>query len=138
MNSHFIPIKGQSFGSHQEWVDYATRRLTSHPKFNDTQHGSIKGYRGKHFTAMCFDQKGRQCTSGGDFARSDKERMFPVWYIWPDQIPELIMTAAIHPVAGNPEGRGGPLTDETIDAVATGFLARGLSHPLNQSIPRKF
>ena len=88
--THIIPFEGQSFSSHQHWVNAATRCLTSHPKYNNTQSGDVKGYRGQHFTAMCFDQKLRRVTNGGDFRRADEDGAFPVFWVWPDQIPELV------------------------------------------------
>lgn len=91
MNSPFIAVDGQSFRSHQEWVVYATRLLTSHPKYLNTEHGDGSGWRGEHFTALCFDQLGRRCRSGGDMLRADEENAFPVWWVWPDQIAELLM-----------------------------------------------
>jgi hypothetical protein len=69
----FIAVNGQFFSNHQEWVNNAQRRLTS------------------HFTALCFDQKGRRCENGGDMKRADDDGSFPVWWVWPDQIAELIM-----------------------------------------------
>lgn len=90
----FVAVEGQSFASHQHWVLYATRRLTAHPNYNNTEHnGPAKGWRGPHFTALCFDQKGRRCRNGGDFQRAEDEGAFPVWWVWPDQIAELIMAA---------------------------------------------
>lgn len=90
----FVPIKGQSFSSHQDWVNRANRVLTWHPKYRNTEHGEGKGWRGEHFTALCFDQKGRRCRNGGDMRRSDEDNAFPVWWVWPDQVAELIMRAA--------------------------------------------
>lgn len=45
---------------------------------------------GHHFTAMCFDSLGRRIRNGGDFQRAEDEGAFPVWWVWPDQIPELV------------------------------------------------
>lgn len=92
MTRAFVAIDGQSFASHGEWVVRATRCLTSHPKYHNTEHqGPAKGRRGEHFTALCFDQKGRRVRNGGDFQRAEDEGAFPVWWVWPDQIAELIM-----------------------------------------------
>ena len=88
--THIIPFKGQSFSSHRQWVSTASRCLTRHSKYNNTQHGDKNGYRGEHFTAMCFDQKLRRVTCGKDFRIAEEEGTFPVFWIWPDQIPELI------------------------------------------------
>lgn len=88
---HFVAVEGQSFSSHQDWVNRATRELTSHPQFRDTQHPTKKGWQGYHFTAMCFDQMGRRCRNGGDMQRASDDGAFPVWWIWPDQVAELVM-----------------------------------------------
>lgn len=87
----FVAVEGQSFASHQHWVNYATRRLTAHPEYNNTEHGQTKGWRGAHFTTLCFDQKGRRVCNGADFKRAEEEGAFPVWWVWPDQIAALIM-----------------------------------------------
>lgn len=84
------PYERQQFTSHQQWVNKASSWLTRHPQYNNTEHGEIKGWRGNHFTAMCFDSLGRRVTNGGDFRRAEEEGAFPVWWIWPDQIPELV------------------------------------------------
>lgn len=89
----FIPVPGQSFKSKREWIVFATRRLTSHPEYNNTEHGDTKGWRGAHFTAMCFDQLGRRVRNGGDFQRAEDDNAYPVWWIWPDQIATLLMPA---------------------------------------------
>lgn len=92
----FCPVEGQMFRSHTEWVNKATRWLTSHPRYLNTEHnGPAKGWRGDHFTALCFDQKGRRCRNGGDMRRADEEGAFPVWWIWPDQIAPLLMPDAM-------------------------------------------
>lgn len=82
----FVPVEGQCFISFQEWVNKASSWLTQHPEYNNTEHGETKGWRGKHFTALCFDQKGRPIHNGGEMRRADEEGAFPVWWIWPDQI----------------------------------------------------
>lgn len=90
--SDFVAIDGQSFSSHQDWVNRASRVLTAHPKYFNTEHdGPETGWRGEHFTALCFDQKGRRCRIGADMRRAKDEGAFPVWWIWPDQIAELVM-----------------------------------------------
>ncbi|QIG67292.1 hypothetical protein EVB37_056 [Rhizobium phage RHph_TM3_3_3] len=88
------PFEGQQFTSHQQWVNKASSWLTCHPQYRNTEHGETKGWRGHHFTAMCFDSLGRRVTNGGDFRRAEEEGTFPVWWIWPDQIPELVLSVA--------------------------------------------
>ena len=87
----FVPVEGQSFRSRQDWINTATRALTSHPDYFNAEHeGPAKGWRGAHFTAMCFDQMGRRCRNGGDFRRAEEDEAYPIWWVWPDQIAELI------------------------------------------------
>lgn len=86
----FIPVEGQSFSSEQDWVNRASRALTRHPQYNNTEHGENTGWRGPHFTALCFDQSGNRMRSGADFERATAEGSYPVWWIWPDQINALI------------------------------------------------
>ena len=86
----FIAVVGQSFGSEQEWVNRATRALTSHPEYNNTAHSKGKGWQGHHFTALCFDQAGNRMRNGGDFMRATREGTYPVWWVWPDQINDLL------------------------------------------------
>lgn len=92
MSGPFVAVEGQSFSNHQQWVNRASAWLTAHPEYNNTEHnGPSKGWRGTHFTALCFDQKGRRCLNGGDMRRAEEEGAFPVWWVWPDQIAALIM-----------------------------------------------
>lgn len=91
----FVAVPSQFFRCHQDWVNRASRCLTSHPKYRNTSHLMVKGWRGYDFVAMCFDQKGRRCLNGGDFQRAADDGAFPVWWIWPDQIAELIMGRAV-------------------------------------------
>ena len=43
---------------------------------------------------LCFDAMGRQCLCGDDMSRARDENTFPVWWVWPDQIPELVRRIA--------------------------------------------
>lgn len=88
--SPFIAVAGQSFESFDHWVNCASSALTQHIRYNDTEHGA-NGFRGHHFKALCFDQKGRRCWQGADFMRARDEGAFPVWWVWPDQIAGLLM-----------------------------------------------
>lgn len=88
----YIAISGQSFSCEQDWINRASRVLTAHPDYRNTEHkGAKTGWRGPHFTALCFDQKGRRCRCGGDFARAAEEGAYPIWWVWPDQIAGLLM-----------------------------------------------
>ncbi len=123
MSKPFEAVYGQSFISHMEWVNKASSWLTDrggHPEYNNTEHGNAKGWRGPHFTALCFDQKGRRCRNGGDFARAEDEKAFPVWWVWPDQIAPLLMAAnaqspdeeAQSADTGSQQERGQPDTED--------------------------
>lgn len=91
------PFPRQKFDSFELWVNRASRSLTAHPEYNDTEHGERKGWRGHHFTALCFDSQGRRCRNGADMMRARDEHAFPVWWIWPDQIVQLITDGASKP-----------------------------------------
>lgn len=87
----FVAVEGQSFSSREDWVRRGRSRLTCHPEYHNTEHdGPAKGWRGAHFTALCFDQKGRRVRNGGDFQRAEDDGAFPVYWIWPDQIDALL------------------------------------------------
>jgi hypothetical protein len=83
------PFPDQKFNTHQEWVNKASSWLTRHPLYNNTENGEKKGWRGAHFTAMCFDSFGRRVRNGADFQLAHEEDAFPIWWIWPDQIVEM-------------------------------------------------
>lgn len=91
MTKPFVAVEGQSFATFDDWVDTATDRLTSHPEYNETSLGGHKGWRGYHFTALCFDQKGNYLRNGGHFMNARDAGTFPVWWVWPDQIAALLM-----------------------------------------------
>lgn len=92
MPEPIVPIAGQAFASQSEWIRTASHRLTRHPDYRNTEHdGPEKGWRGHHFTALCFDQKGRRCRNGADFRLAEEEGTYPVWWVWPDQIAGLLM-----------------------------------------------
>lgn len=88
------PFGDQRFDSFDQWVAYASSWLTCHVDYNNTEHGDTKGWRGNHFTALCFDSLGRCCRVGADMHRARDEGAFPVWWIWPDQIAEMVSRAA--------------------------------------------
>ena len=90
----FVAVEGQSFSSEQDWINRATRALTRHPSYNNTEHGEEKGWRGHHFTALCFDQAGNRMRIGGDFKRATTEGTYPVWWVWPDQISAILKARA--------------------------------------------
>jgi hypothetical protein len=96
------PFADQTFDSFQQWVNHAKSYLTCHVEYNNTQHPTKygdKGYRGPHFTAMCFDSLGRRVRQGSDFQRAHDEGAFPIWWIWPDQIVDLVGKTAEAAVA---------------------------------------
>jgi hypothetical protein len=88
----FVAVELQYFRDYHQWVCKASSWLTQHDEYRNTEHdGPAKGWRGHHFTAMCFDQKGRRCRNGADMARARDDDAFPVWWVWPDQIADLLM-----------------------------------------------
>lgn len=95
-----VPVEGQSFSSEQDWINRAKRVLTSHPSYNNTEHAKATGWRGRHFTALCFDQAGRRVRNGGDFKRATDEETYPVWWVWPDQISALLTAAPVREEGG--------------------------------------
>jgi hypothetical protein len=91
----FVPVPGQSFANKREWIARAQYVLTAHPEYRNTEHdGAVKGWRGHHFTALCFDQKGRRVRQGSDFQHAEDDDAFPVWWVWPDQIAGLLLQMA--------------------------------------------
>lgn len=89
----------QRFDTFEQWVSKASSWLTRHPRYNNTEHGDKVGWRGKHFTAMCFDSKGRRVCNGGDFQRARDEDAFPVHWMWPDQLLELAVKHKLEEVS---------------------------------------
>jgi hypothetical protein len=83
----------QQFADFEQWLNHANMWLTRHPQYNDTEHGHQSGWRGHHFKAICFDAKGRICKQGADFGRARDENTFPVYWVWPDQVPALALAA---------------------------------------------
>jgi len=88
-----MPFRDQQFDTFNQWVSRASSWLTCHADYNNTEHGETDGWRGHHFTAICFDAKNRICRNGADFKRARDEDAFPVRWIWPDQIPDLVLAA---------------------------------------------
>ena len=103
-----VPVDGQSFSCQQDWVNRASRALTSHPQYHNTEHGEATGWRGAHFTALCFDQAGNRMRNGGDFMRAEAEQSYPVWWVWPDQINDLLRAAEKATTAIEPNSVGTP------------------------------
>jgi len=95
------PFPDQTFKSLSEWDAKGSIVLRSHPRWNNTEDG-YDGWRGFHFTAICFDSFGRHCPEGGDFIRADAEGALPIWWVWPDQIAE--MAARLSDEINNQEG----------------------------------
>ena len=100
----FVPIPGQSFSCQQQWINRASRVLTSHPEYFNAEHADRLGWRGYHWTTMCFDQLGRRCRNGGDFQRAEDDGAYPVWWVWPDQIHDLIRPPAERSDAAEGDG----------------------------------
>ena len=99
----FIPVSGQYFLNFDDWVNSAASRLTEHCEYLNTEHGG-EGYRGAHFTALCFDQRGRHCRTGRDFMRARSDDTFPIWWVWPDQLLDLLVTHECGQIIPEKEG----------------------------------
>lgn len=92
----------QRFDTFNQWVSKASSWLTRHPAFHQ-----------ERFRAICFDSKGRLCRNGGDMMRARDEDAFPVRWVWPDQIGEIVLRdeRRIHeslptlPTPGGSDGR---------------------------------
>lgn len=41
----FVPVRGQSFSCQQDWINRASRALTCHPEYRNTEHGDGKGWQ---------------------------------------------------------------------------------------------
>jgi len=72
----------QSFSTEQEWINKGSSWLTR---------------RGPNVKAICYDARGRLCTCGGDFMRATKEKTYPVFWIWPEQVAELAHAQSFDP-----------------------------------------
>lgn len=89
-----LALEAQYFETFDQWVNFAAGWLTAHPEYRDTEHrkrGDPFGWQGHHFKAICFDAKGRLCRSGADFIRARDDGAFPVRWIWPDQVPRVVL-----------------------------------------------
>lgn len=71
----------QCFNCFEDWVHQAHIVLTNHPE-----------YDGDSFRATCFDAKGRLCRIGTDFMRARDEETFPIYWIWPDQVGDVLLS----------------------------------------------
>jgi len=77
----------QRFDTFQQWVNKASSWLTR---------------RGEHVKVICFDQKGRLVSNGGDMMRARDEGAFPVEWVWPEQAVEAVMKARSTPTPASP------------------------------------
>ena len=66
-----VPNWEGEFRDHQDWVNFASKRLTVASDSN-----------GHQLSAICVDTLGRRCTNGGDMARARDEGTFPVRYFF--------------------------------------------------------
>jgi hypothetical protein len=41
--------------------------------------------------AICFDSLGRHCTCGADFMRARDENTFPVRWLWPNEVGQVVL-----------------------------------------------
>jgi hypothetical protein len=66
-----VPKWAGEFRDHDDWVSFATARLTG-----------ARGSNGEAVTAICVDGLGRRCNNGRDMMRARDENAFPVRYFW--------------------------------------------------------
>ena len=82
----------QQFDTFDQWVNKASSWLTRHPLYNDG-----KEVHWRRFTAICFDTSGTIVRNGGDMQRAHDEGKFPIRWVWPDQVPELVLSQVKEP-----------------------------------------
>jgi|GEM_PF-4725155 len=107
--SDLVPLWAGEFKSFDDWVNFATKRLTGchHPY-------------GHEVGAICVDSFGRRCTVGGDFMRARDEDAFPVRYFWECTTPAPEQSGW-QPIETAPrDGRGIQVIDMTALAPETG------------------
>jgi hypothetical protein len=80
----------QQFDTFDQWVSMASSWLTRHPRYcqGDKSEGQMHWQR---FVAICFDVDGKIVTNGGDFQRARDFDKFPIRWIWPDQVPPILL-----------------------------------------------
>lgn len=79
-----VPRFEGEFRNHQDWVNFASKRLTV-----------ARDSNGAQLTSMCVDTLGRRCANGRDMKRAEDEGTFPVRYFFdcevaPDLSSELL------------------------------------------------
>lgn len=74
---NLIPSWEGEFRDHQDWVSFASKRLTVATDSN-----------GHPLSAMCVDTLGRRCHNGRDMARARDEGTFPVRYFFECTVSE--------------------------------------------------
>lgn len=82
------PFPEQVFTSINEWY--------THVDLNDAECIRLGKELCSDFyrSSFVFDTKGRRCLSYKDFQRARDENAFPVWWVWLNQIPELVRRIA--------------------------------------------
>ena len=71
-----VPKWTGEFASFDDWVSFATARLTG-----------TTDEDGFEVPAICVDALGRRCSKGAHFARARDEDAFPVRYFWECEQP---------------------------------------------------
>ena len=69
--TNLVPMFAGEFRSFEDWVSFATARLTGCLDSN-----------GHEISAICVDALGRRCANGRDMAQARDENAFPVRYFW--------------------------------------------------------
>lgn len=78
----------QCFDNWEQWRGHAHRWLTLHPEYVGQEH-TKNGW--EWYRAVCFDTAGNICKDGGDFQTARDNNLFPVRWLWPDQIVALAL-----------------------------------------------
>jgi hypothetical protein len=65
-----VPLWAGEFQTFDDWVNFATKRLTG----TRGMYGEVK--------SICVDARGRRCSIGGEFMRARDEDAFPVRYFF--------------------------------------------------------
>lgn len=98
----------QQFDSFDEWLEKG-QLWTRRPKSTEA--------------AICFDAKGRICNGVEGFKRARNESAFPVRWLWPSQVPEILNRAENVAIAIGMGWEVDPAVDDLV-AIIPGFASK--------------
>jgi hypothetical protein len=61
--------------------------------------------RGPNVKPICFDAGGNICITNADFDRAHQCGLYPVYWVWPDQVAALAVATMWKPIATAPHDR---------------------------------